>query len=321
MRGWILIVGVFGGIAALCWYGATGETGPLGWLNSWQNANTGSYSRGLSFLILCVAVCVIGAPVLGAWSWAARKSSARSGEPSAPFTAPADAKIAAMSVAMNDRSRWRGRMYLAIWLWGLALVWAVVLGWHGWDFHRRATDAGGDYTPLRLDRTATAVHAGDGSHWALQGRLLWDRGATQTTKYRGRQTETVYVPLAPADWRPGDAVQFVVRLPKSDVWALQQRNDGADAPLLVRVEGAIPTPSRAVFRRIDAPPVDAAVLVDVITSSGGQVRDAYPTFDWENAKLIGLALSATWTAGLWLGALGVLVKVRRQRRQKATRPA
>lgn len=321
MRGWIMIMVVFGGLAALCWYGATGETGPMGWLNSWQNGNTGSYSRAFSFGVLCFACVVIAAPVLGVWAAVARKSSARSEASRASFTAPADAKIAAMAAAMNDRSQWRWRMYLAIWLVGLALVWAIVLGWHGWDFHRRAADAGGDYTLLRLDRTTTVAHLDSGSHWALQGRLLWDRSATRTTKDRVRETETVYVPIAGADWRPGDAIQFVLQLPKPQVWALQHRADGADAPLLVRVEGAIPTPSRAVFQRVEAPPADAAVLVEVVNASGGQVSEAHPSFDWENARLIGLAVSATWTAGLWLGALAVLVKVWRQRRFRAPQRA
>lgn len=317
MRAWIMILATFGGLFALCWYGATGETGPMGWLNSWQNGNTGSYSRELSFGILCVACGVIAAAVLGVWAVVAQKSGASR----TSFIAPADAKVAAMAVAMNDRSRWRWRMYLVVWGVGLALVWAVVLGWHGWDFHRRAADASSDYTLLRLDRTTTVAHADDGSHWALQGRLLWDRSATHKTKDRVTETETVYVPLAGADWRPGDAVQFVVRLPESQVWALQHRADEADAPLLVRVEGTIPTPSRAVFQRVEAPAVEAAVLVEVVDSSAGQVSEAHPTFDWENAKLIGLAVSATWTCGLCLGALAVLVKVWQQRRRRSTQQA
>ena len=233
-----------------------------------------SNKAGRRGCILCVACGVIAVLALGVRAVVAQKSGARSGASQASFTAPADAKVAAMAVAMNDRSRWRWRMYLAIWLVGLALVWAVVLGWHGWDFHRRAADAGSDYKLLRLDRTTTVAHLDDGGHWALQGRLLWDRSATHTTKDRVRETETVYVPVAGADWRPGDAVQFVVRLPKSEVWALQHRADGADAPLLVRVDGALPTPSRAVFQRVEAPPVDAAVLVEVVDSSAG--RSARP---------------------------------------------
>ena len=321
MRGWMMIVAVFGGLFALCWYGATGETGPMGWLNSWQNSNTGSYSRGVSFGLLCVACGVIAALALGVRAVVAQKYSARSGASLTPFTAQADAKIAAMAIAMNDRSRWRGRMYLAIWLVGLTLIWAVVLGWHGWDFHRRAADAGSGYTPVRLHRTMTVAHADDGSHWALQGRLLWDRSATHTTKSGGRETETAYVPVACADWRPGDGVQFVVRLPKSQIWSLQHRADGADTPLLVRVTGALPTPSRAVFQRLEAPPIEAAVLVEVIASRAGQVSDADPTFDWTKTKLIGLAVSATWTGGLWLGALAVWIKVWQQRRRRATQRA
>ena len=324
MRGWIMIVAVFGGLAALCWYGATGETGPMGWLNSWQSESSGTYSRVLSFVYLCLAGCLIGAPVLWLLAVVTRKSDAFAGVSQTSFTAPADAEIAAMAVAMNDSSRWRGRTYLKIWLVGGALIWAAVLVWHGWDFHRRAADASGDYLPLRLSRTATLAHVGNGSHWALQGRLRWDCGAVQTTKKRGRETKTLFVPMAGADWRPGDAFQFVVRLPKLKAWTLQRRADAADEPLLVRVEGAITTPSRAVLHRAEAPPVDAAVLVEVVASRAGQVSEAQPTFDWENAQLIGLALSATWTAAVWLGALDVLdvlVKVWQQRRRRSTRGA
>ena len=258
MRAWITIVVFFGGIAALCWYGATGETGPMGWLNSWQSANTGSYSRGLSFVIVFLACAVLVLLTFGLRALVARRTGAPERASLASFTAPADARIAAMAAAMNDRTQWRWRMYLSIWLVGLVIIWAAVLGGFGWDYHRRASDAGSDYTPLRLERTTTVAHLDDGSHWALQGRLLWDRSVTQTTKDRATQTQTVYVPFASADWRPGDTIQFVVRLPKAEVGSLQHRAGGADgadgavgagAPLLVRVEGAIPTASRAVFQR------------------------------------------------------------------------
>jgi len=320
MRGWIMILVLAGGLIALCWYGVTGDTGPMGWLNSWQNTNTGSYSRGLSFGLLCLAGGLIGALALGLRALVTRRSGVGGGAAPTSFTAPADAKIAAMAVAMNDRTQWRWRMYLKAWLVGLALVWAVVLGWQGWDFHRRSADFGSDYTPLRLERTATAAPGNGGSHWAVQGRLLWNRSATQTTKGRYSETQTVYVPLVANDWQPGDAIQFVVRLPKEQVWALQQRTQKLDEPWLVRVDGSIPTPSRAVFERLEAPPADAAVMVEVVHSSDGRVSDTRPVFDWANTGLIGSAISATWTAGVWLGAFAVLMKVwqlRRRQRQQA----
>jgi len=323
MRAWIIIIGLFGGLIALCWYGVTGETGPIGWLNSWQNGHTGSYSRGLSFGILCVALTVIGALALGLRALLAPPASQPSGGGPAAFTAPADAKIAAMSAAMTDRTRWRWRMYLKAWLVGLALVWAAVLGWHGWDYQRRAADARSDYTPLRLERNSAPPTPGASSHWALQGRLLWDRSAVQTTKSRTRETETVFVPVAPADWQPGDAVQFVLRLSRSEVWDLQHRapaqqpqSQSQPPTLKVRVEGAVPTPSHAVFQKNEAPLAATAVLVELVDRSGGPVSDPDPRFDWGNARLVGAAISATWTAGVWLGALGVLWQVWRNNRRQ-----
>jgi hypothetical protein len=321
MRGWIIIVVFFGGIFALCWYGATGETGPMGWLNSWQAGHFGSYSRGVSFAILGFAGALVATPTLAILA-AARKKRAGSGPTPASITAPADAKVASMQAVMLDSSRWRLRSVLTLWLTVVVLLWGVVLAWHAWDFYRRSSDAGSVYTPLRLARDTPVARPGDGSHLALQGRLLWDRSVTRKTTTDQREVEEVFVPMAGADWRAGDAVQFVVQLERSGVWALQNRQDGADAPLLVRVEGAIPTPSRAVFQRAEAPPTDDAVLVEVVASTAGQVTDARPAFDWEQAKLIGLALSGIWTAGLGIGVPARLLKDRLQRRREAKqRPA
>jgi hypothetical protein len=321
MRGWIMIVAVFGGIFALCWYGATGETGPMGWFNSMQAGNGGSYHRGVSFMLTCLCGVVVAAPVLGLWAVLTRKSRARAGGASASLTAPADAKVAALQAVMNDSSSWRWRTIFKIWLVGVVLLCGVVLAWNAWDFHGRSADAFSDYTPVRLGGTAPAARPDDGSHLALQGRLLWDRGVTRKTTINGRDHEDVFVPVAGADWRPGDAVQFVVQIDRSLAWALRNRADGPEAPLLVRVEGAIPTPSRAVFERAEAPPSDAAVLVEVVRSQAGQVSDAHPTFDWAFTQGLCLALAGIWTFGLFFGVLARFAKDRQQRRRQARRAA
>ncbi len=315
MRGWIIVIVFFGGLFALCWYGATGETGPMGWLNSWQVGGSGSYSRTLSFAVVCVAGAVIAAPAVGLWTVVTQKSRGRPGGPSPSITEPADAKIAALRAGMSERSRWRWRTIVTVWLTGVVLAWTVVLTWHGWDFHRRSADAHSAYTPLRLARTATVARPDDGSHLALQGRLLWDRSVTRKPKDGGTDPEVVFVPAAGADWRPGDAVQFVVEFAPSQVWAIQNRADGTDAPLLVRVEGALPTATRPVFQQAEAPPTDAAVLVKVVASHAGQVNETSPTFDWENARLISLVLSGMWTLSLVTAGLAILVQTWKQRRR------
>jgi len=315
MRAWLIIIGFFGGLIALCWYGATGETGPIGWLNGWQNAHGGSYSRVLSFGILCAVATVVGALALGLRALFVGPAGASPAASAASFTAPADAKIAAMSEAMTDRSRWRWRMYLKVWLVGLALIWASVLGWNGWDYQRRAADAGNEYKVLHLQRDSPAPRPDSATHWALQGRLLWDRSAVQTTKTRSRETETVYLPVAAVDWQRGDAVHFVLRLTRGEVWDLQHRTDAADESLHVRVEGALPTPSHAVFQKLEAPLGDKAVMVELVDRGGRPVTNKNPGFDWAITKAFGLGISAAWTGGIWLGALGVLLQVRRQQRK------
>jgi hypothetical protein len=81
----LLFMGV---LAAFVWYGVTGETGPMGWLDHWQQAASGSSSRGLSFLLLCLAVGLLAAPVVVIWrtlalqvdAWKRRRGAASRAE-------------------------------------------------------------------------------------------------------------------------------------------------------------------------------------------------------------------------------------------------
>ena len=58
---WILLLV---GYIAMVWHGATGDTGPMGWLNGLQQQWTGGYSRKLSFLVFCFGTIALSSPIL-----------------------------------------------------------------------------------------------------------------------------------------------------------------------------------------------------------------------------------------------------------------
>ncbi len=66
MQRWISVMFIVG-VLALTWYGAVGETGPIGWLNGMQAANTGNYSRVLSLFILIIGIGVVTVGLLMLW--------------------------------------------------------------------------------------------------------------------------------------------------------------------------------------------------------------------------------------------------------------
>ncbi len=314
-RGWPTAILLLLGVLAFSWYGAVGETGPIGWLNGLQAASSGSYSRVVSFGLLFVAVLVVGGGALGLWLFFKERVLGR-------VPAPSAAPHPAMKVLFEPtelpapRVGWKGS--LAILLALLACAWIATLGWHAWDWHQRSVDAGSDYAPLRLGRDVVPARPADGSHLALQGRLLWDHALVRRTTNGAAQAETVFLPMAGADWRPGDAVHIVIQLEPSGAYSLQHRTGGDDAPLRVRVEGALPGATRPVFAQGGAPASDAAVLVEVVDTQAGPMVDARPAFDRASATLIGGGLSA-FIALLWLTAVLTFKLKTWVRRRRAAR--
>lgn len=313
MRRILVLILAVGGPIGIAWYGVTGDTGLVGWLNSWQATNTGSYSRLLSTGILFAGVFLVVIPCLFLWAFIAEKQRARAGfvqAPSAPIP------IAPAPVASRE---WGWRDSLTLWLSGLLLILACEYAFFTWDWRHRLADTVSDYIALPLGRDAAVAHWGDGSRLSLQGRLLWDHGVSQKRKVGVSETMMVFVPVAGADWRPGDTVAFVAQLGRSRAHTLQHLVGGPKPYLRVRVAGTVPTVVRSFLERDGAQLAEGAMLVDVADSQETSAGAAPPTFDWEDANLAALVISACWTIpgfalifNLWRAA--------RQRRLRGANP-
>jgi hypothetical protein len=304
---WLLVMS---GVLALGWYGYTGETGPMGWLNSWQVGHDGTYSRGLSFGILCLALAAIMTSAIRLRAML----GGRTRERKPGLTAEQSAAAGAFAHALV-RSGWPTA--LLTWLVGVAIAWGGVLAWHGWVLQRRLDDANSRYPTLRIDHVTAAERPADGSHLGLQGRLLWDHALVRRQTDGGGEPEIVFVPVAASDWRDGDAVTFVAQLDREQADALRARIERADAPLLVRVMGTLPTATRPVFEKSGVPVAGTAVAVDVIESQDGRVT-ARPTLAWANVVPLGMGLTALWTFGF--GALAFALEVEARKRQERPGP-
>lgn len=312
MRRWITVMFI-GGLLALTWYGAVGETGPIGWLNGMQATQTGSYSRVLSFFILFIGIGIVAVGLLMLWI---RVRDRFLGGPPPPGPGFEDVPLFAPRPAgARPMSFWKTSLIVLLVL--MTLAWAGTLGWHAWDWQRRAGDSGSDYPVLHLSRDRVPPRPGDGSHLKLQGQLLWDHAVVRHEGQTHASSDDVFLPVGGADWQAGDAVHFVIRLAPDGVFPLQHREDGAGAPLWIRVDGAVPGATLPVFRQGQSPVSDAAVLVHLVTAQGGQPPDAHPVFDWDAALQIGAGLSG-FLALLWVTAV-VTLKAKAWKQRRASR--
>jgi hypothetical protein len=106
------------GYVAMVWYGAIGETGPMGWLNALQQHWTGGYSRKLSFTVFCFGAITLSSPILlplmlapGCKSSAAEVTPAAAAKPMSPWQTGALA-----------------------WCIPVALAWIATFGYHAYDW-------------------------------------------------------------------------------------------------------------------------------------------------------------------------------------------
>jgi len=294
---WITVI-IIVGVLALTAYGAVGETGPIGWLNGMQATNTGGYSRVLSLFILFIGIGIVVVPLLVA---AVMVRDRFLGAP--PVRKPFEdvPLFPPRPAGAKPRGFWRTSLVVLLVL--MALSWGGTLGWHAWDWHRRAGDAGSDYPLLRLGRDMPApARPAAGSHLKLAGRPLWDRALVRHEGKTHASSDDVFLPVGGADWQAGDPVHIVIRLAPSGVFALRHRADGADAPLWIRVEGAVPGATLPVFRQGRSPVSDDAVLVRTVTPQGGPPTEVRPAFDRDAALQVGGGLSG-FLAVLWLTAV------------------
>lgn len=279
--GWFL---VFIGYIALVSYFAMGDTGPIGWLDSFQQENFGSYSRKTSAVVLTFIVTALISPLLLRLMRA--DARARIGDEAARDPA----KLAAAMQLPGDDVRLRDigwRKWLISWVALMLLIWLACLGWGAWDAFRRGGDTRATYAPIEVSRTAAPPAGAD--HLALTGRLLWERVVSKKQPYQTLPEEEL-VPIVGRDWREGDPVQFVARVELGDRTIERRPRPFGRDPILVRLGGAPPTAAGPVFAKMGVPLADGAVAVTVVPSKEGRPLESSGV-DWDTVKLWGIALS------------------------------
>jgi len=320
MRKFILTLLAIVAVLAFSLYATIGETGPIGWINAAQARNDGTYSRGISAFVLLITLCLLVMGGLYVIEFVQRIRRALGGS-AAPMPVPAPAARAAAvpgahKAPMPAPSGWR--LGLIVWALFMALVWGGLLAWFGWDWHLRRVDVVSAYAPVQLGRGAEPARPQDGSHLALQGAVpLWDQALTRRSTRQGSLPEAIYVPVAAADAQ-GDPVHLVAGF--GDVQQLvdlQRAGVDAGAPLLVRVDGSVPSATRPVFEQHGVRIADDAVLVTAVASQNGRPSQADPAFDWLHVNLIGGIVTFMFTALPLAAALGLRRQERIRRRREA----
>jgi len=314
-----IILTTLGIVAVLAFslYATIGETGPIGWINAAQARGDGTYSRGLSAVVLMIALCLVVMGGLYVLEFV-QKIRRAVGGPAAPTPAP---RATPLDVPMPAMSGWR--LGLTVWAAFMVLLWGGLLAWFGWDWHLRRVDAVSTYVPLQLGRGTDPARPEDGSHLALQGAMpLWDRALSRRSNRQGSLPDAIYVPIAAAGWRPGEPVHLVARFGELQQLVDLQRAAGDETgPLLVRVDGTVDSATRPVFEQHGVPVAEDAAMVTAVVSRSGQPTQADPPFDWLHVNLIGGIVTFLFTVLPLAAALGVRRQAWIQRRRAARNAA
>ncbi len=312
-------------VLAFTLYAVIGETGPIGWINAAQARSDGTYSRSISAFVLVIGLCLVIMGVIYVIEFV-QKIRRAIGGPVAPqpvaVAAPiatATAVVAPHKVPMAAPTGWR--LGLIVWATFMTLFWACLLGWYGWDWHLRRVDVVSAYAPLQLSRDVEPVRPENGSHLALEGGVpLWDRALSrQSTNPSGSsRTEAIYVPVATADWRQGDPVHFVAQFGEvQQLYDLQRAAGDTAGPVLIRVDGVVPSVVRPVFEQHGVPVAENAVMVTAIVSRAGRPTQADPPFDWLHVNILGGIVTFLFTVLPLAAGLGVKRQAWMRRRREA----
>jgi len=340
-----------GGLAflAFVWYGVTGETGPIGWLNDMQQSTSGHYSRKLSVTLLMLGASLAVLAILWLVERLIRLTKAlhpekppsltaalptpltpgmprASASPSAsPSPPPSSTVMAALfetplGIAADPEWRFGWRNSLGYVVISAVLIWGSVLGWYGWEWRGRLTDAAASYVPLVLQSEDSTTPPTEGTRLALNGQLLWAHGV-ENSKQAG-SSKTVYIPLGSARWNPEEPVRFVARMTERQAYEFHRRSEsgtfgGSSDPVLVRIVGAVPNVVSGVLTRSRVSVGASAALVTIVESSGGRPAGDAPTFDWDAAMPLGLVLSGLALFGLMF--LTLAPPIGRWKRRRAER--
>jgi hypothetical protein len=297
---WILLLM---GYVAMVWHGVTGDTGPMGWLNALQQHWTGGYSRKLSFLVFCFGTIALSSPILLplVLTLPAKTSSA---------TAPVEVHREALPVPdAKPASGWKTAALA--WSVPVALAWIATFAYHAWDWHVRTQDVTQRYQPVSLGDGAARV--ANGSRIALQGRFLWDRTVVRRER---SQAELTYVPVVDSAWREGGPVGFIAQFESRELSAWRNGDKTRRAPILARVDGAMPAAAFEVFAKAGATLTPSAALIVPVAAVDGKPAQEQGAFDLEKALVLSTVLTAVWTATVLAIVLAYAKQAWSERRRK-----
>ena len=286
-------------------HGLVTDTGPVGWLNAFQQRHFGSYVSELSFVVVALSAWVAG--LLLAWL-----ASKLLGPGTTRLEAPLPPARNAGSPVPQARE---GRV------WGLpaplvliAFTWIAGGALYGWHVLKLHQDAQATYQQVDLtDGVPLPTLASN--HLALRGFPEPDLGVVFKS---GAVEDYRLIAMVGLGWEPNHAVPVVVKLDAGESLPDQGLPPGwlprgpEDIQLLVRRLGAVPTPALQAFRDMQAPLADTVLMVSAVAAQNGRPILPDTTFDrvftLVACSLISLAVLA------WAG-------VRKLRRRGARRKA
>ena len=325
MRKFILTMLGIVAVLAFTLYAVIGETGPIGWINAAQARSDGTYSRSISAFVLVIGLCLVIMGVIYVIEFV-QKIRRAIGGPVAPQPvvmaapiAPGPAVVAPHKAPKAAPTGWR--LGLIVWATFMTLFWACLLGWYGWDWHLRRVDVVSAYAPLQLIRVVEPMRPENGSHLALErGVPLWDRALSRQSTNPGgsSRTEAIYVPVATADWRQGDPVHFVAQFGEvQQLYDLQRAAGDTAGPVMIRVDGVVPSVVRPVFEQHGVLVAENAVMVTAIVSQAGRPTQVDPPFDWMHVEILGGIVTFLFTVLPLAAGLGVKRQEWMKRRREA----
>ena len=325
-----------GALALLAWcaYGLVTDTGPAGWVNYAQSAVFGSYSVEVTGLLLFIAVGVLFGLAAsfvrddgGANSAVAKRllfGPGAKGEP-AETTAAAQTTQRAQAAATEPTAQAApGKVLAAVGLGFVAVTWAVGYGAWWWLAAENREDAAASYEKIVLADNSPAPQP-SGRHVQLEGRLLGDHILTHRSGQSGSKSDDYHlVPVASPSWRPGQPVDYVVKI--RNLGDLAQRRPAFDATgrpaardaLLARMAGDVAVPAAQEFRKNGVALSPAARLVRWVPSKGER-PDVHDTSTEDLHFTIGLCTAISAVIVLTLGLAGWMV-ARQRRRMRAGAP-
>jgi hypothetical protein len=289
-------------------YSAVTGSGLVGWLHYAQQAVFGSYYEKLSFILAAGASFLLSGLLLylGTLAWPGY-FGLKGIAPGPLAGVPLGAKPAQKSSAQPARVLLVPAILIPlVWLGGYAV--------YAWIAHQRAEDALAQYQAIDLRVPGPFRPAG--SHLALRGGTVPPDLVLAQIRDPGKAWQKVEYRLAPIvqrDWKPGEAVSFVLKAedPADLADLLPPEPSGAqhgappprrpeDSLVFARVGGSVSPAAAAEFRKSGASLADRVYVLERVPAENGlpvdrstDIRDYFLACGLVSVILFALAL-ATW---------------------------